>query len=36
MGSLVNNEKFKAGYIDMTQEKLTERSYIWNALSAVS
>ena len=36
IGSLVNNENFKQGYNDLVQSKKTERSYIWEALSAVS
>ena len=36
MGSMVNNAKFKQGYDDLVQGKTTEKSYVWEALSAVS
>ena len=36
MGSMVNNVKFRAGYDDLAAGKKTEKSYIWEALSAVS
>ena len=36
MGSLVNNQKFKSGYDDFAQRKNTQKSYIWQSLSAIS
>jgi hypothetical protein len=36
MGSLVNNTKFKRGYDEFALGKKTEKSYIWEALSAVA
>lgn len=36
MGSMVNNTKFKRGYDEFVLGKKTERSYIWEAMSAVA
>lgn len=36
MGSMVNNAKFKEGYNDFANGKKTDKSYLWEALSAVS
>jgi len=36
MGSMINNAKFKRGYDEFVLGKKTEKSYIWEALSAVA
>ena len=36
LGSFVNNAKFRKGYDDFSQGKVTQQSYLWEALSAVS
>ena len=36
MGNLVVNKKYKKGYDEFTDRKFTEKSYIWQALSAIT
>jgi hypothetical protein len=36
MGNLVNNKKFDAGYVDMQNGKHNDKTFLWEALSAMS
>ena len=36
MGNLVVNKKYKRGYDEFADGKLTEKSYLWRALSAIT
>ena len=35
LGSFVQNEEFKAGYVDLANGKDTSTAYVWKALSAI-